>query len=80
MKTLAEVQLGDIVEVFFPRGYGNHCARVVITKINKKTLKGHEIKGSYGGEGKPWSIHKESEHAGFSQFWTDMHNRRQSNV
>ncbi len=52
MKTLA---IGDIV--FFPcvRGYGGHGATCEVTKINRKSVKAIEIKGSYR-PGQPWAF------------------------
>lgn len=56
------VSVGDVIFVGPFRNRGNHGAFVKITKVNKKTLKGVELKQSYS-EGTNWSIHKESEYA-----------------
>ena len=59
-KSATEANIGDVVVVPFPRGYGNHSARVEITKVNRKSLVGYEISGSYAA-GRKWRIDKEGQ-------------------
>lgn len=56
-----EITVGT--EIFVPcRGRGGHGAWVNVTKVNKKTFKAVEQKGSYIA-GTEWNIHKDATYA-----------------
>lgn len=56
-----EIRVGT--EVFVPcRNRGGHGAWVVVTKVNKRSFKGVEAKGSYIA-GMQWSVHVDATYA-----------------
>jgi hypothetical protein len=61
------IQAGDIIE-FYHRPY-QHCAQILITKVNRKTLKGIEIKNSYS-PGTNWTVSKNYSEIRMSRYTT----------
>ncbi len=72
-----EINVG--MEIFVPcRGRGGHGAWIDVTKVNKKTFKGVEQKGSYI-QGTQWTVHKDATYAivlrpegeGWKKYWVN---------
>jgi len=60
------VKIGDVVEFWVSRY--QHSAHVQITKINNKTWKGVERKGSYGA-GRKWIVYKNTPGLTMDRSW-----------
>ena len=56
MDRVHELRVGDEIRVPNVRGRGGHGAYITIEKLNKKSVKGTERKGSYT-PGTQWTVH-----------------------
>ncbi len=61
-RTIESIKIGDEIAIFPASGYSNHMAYITVTKINPKSFKGIERKGSMYPD-TPWTISKKTEFA-----------------